>query len=151
RLTRREWASVGLAVLGLGLLGVSLAGHASNGRHGSGVAVAVWIAGSVAAAGLATGRFPARLAGGAAFGLAAGVLYAAGDVATKAAVAGGAAVVFVAAVLACHGLAFVALQQGFQRGGALTTVGLSTLLTNALPILAGTTLFHEGLPGGLLG
>ena len=58
---------------------------------------------------------------------------------------------FTAAVLACHGLAFVALQLGFQRGGALATAGVSTLLTNALPILAGTVLFHEGLPNGLLG
>jgi len=71
--------------------------------------------------------------------------YAAGDVATKAAVGGGLAVAFVVAVLACHGLAFVALQLGFQRGGVLATAGLATLLTNALPIAAGTTLFGEGL------
>ena len=89
--------------------------------------------------------------GGVGFGIAAGVLYASGDVATKAAVGGGAAVAFVVAVLACHGLAFVALQLGFQRGGALATAGVSTLFTNALPILAGTVLFHEGLPGSVLG
>ena len=119
----------------------------STGRHGSGVAVAAWIAGSVAVAALA----PSRLPGGAGFGVAAGVLYAAGDVATKAAVAGGLAIIFVAAVLACHGLAFVALQIGFQRGGALATAGVSTLFTNALPIAAGAALFHESLPGGVLG
>jgi hypothetical protein len=54
-------------------------------------------------------------------------------------------------VLACHGLAFVALQLGFQRGGALATAGVSTLLTNALPILAGMLVFHEGLSAGMLG
>jgi hypothetical protein len=54
-------------------------------------------------------------------------------------------------VLACHGLAFVSLQLGFQRGGALATVGVSTLFTNALPIAAGMTLFQEGLPAGVLG
>ena len=43
------------------------------------------------------------------------------------------------------GLAFVALQLGFQRGGALATAGVATLFTNALPIAAGTTLFGEGL------
>src|SRR5262249_3574011 len=43
------------------------------------------------------------------------------------------------------------LQLGFQRGGALATAGVSTLLTNALPIAAGATIFHEGLPGGALG
>jgi hypothetical protein len=39
----------------------------------------------------------------------------------------------------------------FQRGGALTTAGLSTLLTNALPIAAGMVLFHEPLPSGWIG
>lgn len=146
-LSRREWAGVGVAVGGLALLALSLAGHTAAGRQGSPVAVGGWIAGSLALAALAAPRLPA----GAGFGIAAGALYAAGDVATKAAVAGGPAVAFVAAVLACHGLAFVALQLGFQRGGALPTAGVSTLLTNALPILAGTILFHEGLPGGVLG
>lgn len=146
-LSRREWTGVGVAIAGLGLLGISLAGHAATGRHGSSVAVAAWIAGSLALAALAA----PRLAAGAGFGIAAGALYAAGDVATKAAVTGGVAYAFIAAVLACHGLAFVALQLGFQRGGALATAGVSTLLTNALPILAGTVLFHEGLPGGMLG
>jgi hypothetical protein len=147
RLSRRDRAGVALAVAGLVLLGISLVGHASDGRHASSLAVAVWLAGSLALATLTVMRLPA----GAGFGVAAGVLYAAGDVATKAAVGGGAAVAFAAAVLACHGLAFVVLQLGFQRGGALSTAGVSTLLTNALPILAGMVLFHEGLPAGALG
>jgi hypothetical protein len=146
-LTRLDRTGVGAAVAGLVLLGISLAGHTEPGRRGSSGEVALWIACSIAAAGLATLRLP----GGAGFGVAAGLLYAAGDVATKAAVGGGAAVAFVAAVLTCHGLAFVALQLGFQRGGALATAGVSTLLTNALPILAGTLLFHEALPGGAFG
>lgn len=58
---------------------------------------------------------------------------------------------FTAAVLGCHGLAFVALQLGFQRGGALATAGVSTLAMNALPIAAGTLVFAEGVPGGGLG
>src|SRR5262249_18273862 len=78
-------------------------------------------------------------------------LYAAGDVGTKAVVSGGFHVGFVPALLACHGLAFVALQLGFQRGGALTTAGLATLWTNALPIVAGMIVFGEPLPGGVLG
>jgi hypothetical protein len=146
-LDRRERAGVGAAAAGLVLLGVSLAGHAGDGHQAAGGVVIIWIAGSLAAAGLASARLP----GGAGFGLAAGLLYAAGDVATKAAVGGGAAVAFVVAVLVCHGLAFVALQLGFQRGGALATAGVSTLLTNALPILAGMLVFHEGLPSGMLG
>jgi hypothetical protein len=147
RLTRRDRSGVGVAITGLVLLGISLAGHTADGRQAAPVAVGVWIACSAVVAALAAPRLP----GGSGYGIAAGVLYAAGDVATKAAVGGGAAVAFTAAVLACHGLAFVALQIGFQRGGALATAGVSTLLTNALPILAGTILFHEGLPSGLLG
>ena len=54
-------------------------------------------------------------------------------------------------MLAAHGLAFVALQFGFQRGGALATAGTATLLTNAVPIAAGLFLFNEHLPGGPLG
>lgn len=146
RLARRELAGVAVAVAGFILLGASLSGQASSGRHGSAAAVGAWVLASVAAAAASI-----RLPGGAGFGVAAGALYAAGDVATKAAVGGGVAVAFVAAVLACHGLAFVALQLGFQRGSALATAGVSTLLTNALPIAAGAAVFHEGLPGGVLG
>ena len=115
----------------------------------------VWFRNTTAASALiallAAGPLAPRLAGGAGFGIAAGVLYAGGDVATKAAVAGGAALAFVAVVLACHGLAFVSLQLSFQRGGALATAGVSALFMNALPIAAGMIVFREGLPGGALG
>jgi hypothetical protein len=106
---------------------------------------------SVFFAGLAAGPLARGLAAGAGLGVAAGVLYAAGDVGTKAAIAGGARLAFVPALLACHGLAFVVLQFGFQRGGALATAGMATLWTNALPIAAGTVLFAEALPDGVRG
>jgi len=125
---------------GLVLLGISLAGGTTTATAGHWEDVAVWIVVSASLAGLAAGR---RTAAG--LGVAAGVLYAAGDVATKAAVHGGGRLGFVPVLLACHGLAFVALQLGFQRGGVLATAGLATLLTNALPIAAGTTLYGEGL------
>jgi hypothetical protein len=92
-----------------------------------------------------------RLAAGASLGVAAGLLYAAGDIATKAATFGGVWTFLVLAMLTAHGLAFVAIQFGFQRGGALATAGTATLLTNALPIAAGLFVFHEHLPGGPLG
>ena len=86
---------------------------------------------------------------GAGLGVAAGTLYAAGDVATKAAVGGGARPrCSCRPMLAAHGLAFVCLQLAFQRGGALATAGLATLAMNALPIAAGTLLFGEALPAG---
>jgi len=135
RLTPTERWGVGVAITGLALLAVSLGGS-THGSHGSSLGVALWLAGSAVAAGCAAG-----LRTGAALGAAAGFLYAAGDVATKA-VAGG-KLVFVPALLAAHGLAFACLQLGFQRGRALTTVGLATLLTNSLPIAAGIVLFSE--------
>ena len=64
---------------------------------------------------------------------------------------GGARLAFVPALLACHGLAFVALQLGFQRGGALATAGVATLCTNALPIVAGTRSSARGCPAASLG
>jgi hypothetical protein len=77
------------------------------------------------------------------------VLYAAGDVGTKAAVVGGARLWFVPGLLACHGLAFVALQLAFQRGRRLASAGVAVLWTNALPIAAGMALFSEALGGTL--
>ena len=151
RLARREWSGVAAAVLGLLLLGLSLTGRQAAGHHGSASEVGAWLAVSLVAAVLCAGPAAPRLAGGAGFGLAAGLLYAAGDVATKAAVGGGAAVLFTTAVLACHGLAFVALQLGFQRGSALATAGVSTLAMNALPIAAGSLVFAEAVPGGASG
>jgi len=150
-LSRRERAAVAIAVIGLVLLGLSLVHvHVPSG-HGSWVAVAVWMGASLGVAAFAAGSLARVLAGGAGLGIAAGVLYAAGDVGTKAAVAGGGRLAFVPALLACHGLAFVALQLGFQRGGALATAGMATLWTNALPIAAGSILFGESLPGGVRG
>ena len=150
-LHRREWLAVWVSMAGLVLLGVSLVGGSAAGHVTSWLPVAVWIAISLAVAGIAAGPGSAMLASGAGLGIAAGVLYAAGDVGTKAAVHGHGYLFFVPVLLACHGLAFVALQLGFQRGKALATAGLAVLLTNALPIGAGVLLFHESLPGGLFG
>jgi hypothetical protein len=146
RLRRSERIGVGAALGGLVLLALSVGSHPPT-AHGGVVPVAIWVGASVAAAGvLAAWRSSA-----AALGAAAGVLYAAGDVATKAAVAGGARLAFAPVLLACHGLAFVCLQLAFQRGSRLSSAGLAVLWTNALPIVAGTVLFSEALPGGVRG
>jgi len=150
-LTERERAAVGLAVAGLLLLAASLVGAAAPTRHGTSSSVSIWIAASLVVAALAAGPGARVLAGGAGLGIAAGVLYGAGDVGTKAVLPGGARLIFVPVLLACHGLAFVSLQLGFQRGGALATAGLASLWTNALPISAGTALFGETLPSGIRG
>ena len=141
-----RWPAVSVAIVGLALLAVSRAGGTPKSTTVSVAGLAVWLSGST----ILTALLGAR-GSGAALGLAAGTLYAAGDVATKAAVGGGAWLFVVPVVLAAHGAAFVALQLGFQRGTPLATAGTSTLLTNALPIAAGIVLFHEGLPHGTLG
>ena len=142
-LTRFQWISVGVATLGLALLAASLAGGVGNAHAVGAFTMALCL---VVLAGAAA------VAGGVSLGVTAGVLYGAGDIATKGATFGGLWLVLIAIVLAAHGLAFVALQFGFQRdGSALATAGTATLLTNALPIAAGIALFHEHLPEGALG
>ncbi len=148
-LTFREGAAVALSIAGLVLLAASLAGGIVGGKTTTTGAVLLWLVASVVGVAILTGPVSRALAGGAALGLAAGTLYAAGDVATKAAVGGD--VILIAAVLGAHGAAFASLQLAFQRGGALVTAGLNTLATNALPIVAGLALFHERVPGGAAG
>ena len=126
RLASNDRRGVLVSMAGLGLLAASLGGS-SQGSNASALAVGSWVVVSLGVAAVVA------LGGASGLGAAAGILYAAGDVATKAAVHGGTS------------LAFVALQLGFQRGGALETAGVATLLTNALPIAAGTLVFGEGL------
>jgi hypothetical protein len=146
RLTQAERVGVAASLVGLVLLGLSL-GSDHHSTHGNALPVVVWMLASVACAGITAALLPP----GAGLGTAAGVLYAAGDVGTKAALAGGTRFLFVPALLACHGAAFACLQLAFQRGGRLATAGLAVLWTNALPIVAGTVLFGESLPGGWRG
>jgi hypothetical protein len=140
-----------LSVAGLGVLGISLAGAHDHGTYGSYLAVGIWLAGSLAAAGLALRVAPRWLGAGPSFGVATGVLFAAGDVATKSTVAGGQHAAFVPALIVCYALGTTVLQAGFQRANALVTAGIATLLTNSLPIVAGMTIFREPLPSGKLG
>ena len=149
--SRRERLAVATSVAGLVLLAISLAGDVRPSHHANLRDAAIWMIASVGLAALAAGPAATVITRAAGLGMAAGVLYAAGDVGTKAAVSGGFHPAFVPALLACHGLAFVALQLGFQRGGALTTAGLATLWTNSLPIAAGMFVFGDPLPAGALG
>jgi hypothetical protein len=147
-LNRVDRIAVLVSTMGLVLLALSLVGGVATGSDAGRTSVVVWLIVSIGLAALAVAG-GAAMAPGAGLGIAAGVLYAAGDVATKAVFAGGLWVTLVVVVLAAHSAAFAALQLAFQRGRALTTAGLSTLCTNALPIVAGIAVFHERLPGGV--
>ena len=151
-LPARERVAVAVSVGGLFLLGLSLPAGVSRPAPGSWLAPLTWVAASVLLAGVAAVPAARLLRPGAGLAAAAGLLYAAGDVATKAAVGGTSPVAVFALLLpVCHGLAFVAAQLAFQRGSAMATAGLSSLLTNLLPILAGLVIFAEHMPGGAAG
>ena len=150
-LTRLERIGVLLSTVGLCMLGISLAGAHGQGGPGSFAAVGAWLGGSLAAALVALRVAPRVIGSGPSFGLATGILFAAGDVTTKTTVTGGEHVYFIPGLVACYGLGTVVLQAGFQHGNALVTAGIATLFTNALPIVAGMTIFAEPLPSGALG
>lgn len=152
-LTHNEQVGVLVSVGGLALLGVSLAGGHAEGSDPGYVAVLAWLGGSALIALAAVKLLAGRIGGGPAFGIATGLLFAAGDIATKMAVKGGDSghLAFFAALVAFYAVGTGVLQAGFQHGAALTTAGIATLLTNALPIAAGMTIFGEPLPGGWLG
>jgi hypothetical protein len=150
-LSRHERLGVAIAVAGLGLLGISLAGGHGEGTGASYLSVGLWIAASGAAAMFSVQVLSRRVGAAPAYGVAAGLLFAAGDIATKGAVEAGGHLGFVGALVAAYAFGTLVLQAGFQRGSALTTAGIATLLTNALPIAAGMTIFGEPLPNGWLG
>jgi hypothetical protein len=151
RLSRRELSGVLLSVLGLVALGVSLVGGSGGGGTGSIGAILFWLA--VTAAIALVLIFLGRKFGfvAVAYGLAGGLFFSIGDVSTKIATQGGARAAFVVTLIVGYTLGTALLQIGYQAGGALTVAGLATLLTNAVPIAAGTIILDEAVPGGLLG
>jgi hypothetical protein len=151
RLGRRELGGVLLSMLGLLALAVSLARASGEGGNGSLVPIVLWLAITAGAAVvvLLAGR---RLAGAAAAnGIAGGLFFAIGDISTKVATQGGPRVAFAVPLIVGYTLGTALLQVGYQAGGALTVAGLATLLTNALPIAAGTIVLDEPVPSGVFG
>jgi hypothetical protein len=151
-LTNVERIGAVVSVVGLALLGISLLSSYGEGSGATYLWVAVWLAASAAGAVLCVTLLARAIGRGPAWGIASGILFAAGDVATKMAVSGRLEnVAFLVCLVVFYGAGTAVLQAAFQRGGALTTAGLSTLMTDALPIAAGTVLFHEPVPSGWLG
>jgi hypothetical protein len=151
RLSRRELIGVVLSVAGLIALGISLAGESGKGGKGALAPILIWLAASAGAGALLLGF--ARVAGGVAVanGLAGGLFFSIGDISTKLVTQGGVRVAFLVTLIAGYTLGTALLQIGYQAGAALTVAGLATLLTNALPIAAGTVVLDESVPGGALG
>jgi hypothetical protein len=151
RLGRHELAGVLVSMLGLLALAVSLAGGSGEGSGGSTSEILLWLVATAgaAAAALALGRRFGSLA--VAEGIAGGLFFSIGDISVKVATQGGARTAFAIGVIVGYSLGTVFLQFGYQKGGALTVAGLATLLTNALPIAAGTVVLGEPVPSGAYG
>ncbi len=149
-LSRRERAGVVIAFSGLLLLALSLAGEHQADRAPDGLGVVLWLGACAGGAAAAALSFPlgSRDAG---LGLAAGLLFAGGDISAKLLGYGGRWLVVLVPLIACYGLGTSLLQGAFQRGRALTAAGIATLTTNAVPIAAGFVLFDERLPSGTAG
>jgi hypothetical protein len=150
RLRRHEQLAVVAAVLGLVLLAVSLVGTTPVSHPPRGLATIVWLAASGGAA-AALMVFRLGIARAAQLGIAAGLLFAAGDVSAKLVSFGGIWLLALLSLVVAYGAGTSVLQGAFQHGSALTAAGLATLVTNAVPIAAGFVLFGESLPHGLSG
>jgi hypothetical protein len=150
-LPRHEIVGVLVSIVGLIALAVSLAGGSGEGSGGTTTGIELWLAASAAAAVLAVayGRRIGALA--VSEGIAGGLFFSIGDISVKIATQGGGRAAFGITAVLGYGLGTALLQLGYQHGGALTVAGLATLLTNALPIAAGTVVLGEPLPTGTLG
>lgn len=152
RLGRRELGGVTLSVVGLIALGVSLAGAGSEeGGQGELHWILVWLGASGASAVallVLRGVGPARAV---ASGIAGGVFFSIGDISTKIATEGGPRIAFMVSLVLGYLLGTLLLQIGYQSGEALAVAGVATLLTNALPIAAGTVVLDEPVPSGAYG
>ena len=151
RLGRRELSGVILSVLGLLVLAVSLVGGITAGGHGSTAAILLWLGASGGAAALVLLLGRALVGPAVAAGIAGGLLFSIGDISTKLVTQGGVRIGFLVTLILGYLLGTVLLQVGYQAGGALTVAGVATLLTNALPIAAGTVVLDEPVPSGAFG
>jgi hypothetical protein len=150
-LTRRELGGVVLSVLGLVALAISLVGGKASEGNGEIVPIVLWLGITAFAAVVLVVAGRVHYGAAVAYGVAGGLFFSIGDISTKVATQGGPRTAFAVVLLAGYGLGTALLQIGYQAGAALTVAGLATLVTNALPIAAGTVILDEPLPTGALG
>ena len=147
RLARREQVAVVLAVAGLALLGLSLASATESQQRPAVIGIIIWLAacGGGAATLIAV---PTRFGRAASLGMAAGLLFADGDISAKLVGYGGPWLIALSTLIVAYAVGTSVLQSAYQRGDALTAAGMATMVTNAVPIAAGFVLFGETLPSG---
>lgn len=147
RLPRRKQIAVLSGLAGLALLALSLVGRHPVDLPPHPLAAGLWLV-ACAAGGVVLTVVRTPIARAASLGLAAGLLFAGGDISVKLVVHGGWWLFACTSLVAFYVIGSVRLQAAFQRGDALTAAGLATLATNAVPIAAGFVLFGESLPAG---
>jgi drug/metabolite transporter (DMT)-like permease len=149
RLAWHERLAVILAFAGLTLLALSLTGTEPSDSHPAAVGIIIWMAACAGGAVLLIGAAPRRFARAASLGLATGLLFADGDISAKLVGYGGWWLLALLSLIAAYAIGTSVLQSAYQHGDALTAAGTATMVTNAVPIVAGFVLFHETLPRGL--
>lgn len=149
-LARRERLAVVAAIVGLLLLALSLVDAYQSDQPPNWPSALLWL-GACGGAAAALALLGVGLARAPALGLAAGLLFACGDISAKLVGYGGVWLLAVLALVVGYSLGTSLLQGSFQHGDALTGAGLATLTTNAIPIAAGFALFGEELPSGAAG
>ena len=150
RLARPAQAAVVVAFAGLVLLSLSLVGTQQIDHRPEPAEIGLWLA-CVAGGGVILAVSGLGLVRAAALGLAAGTLFAGGDICAKLVGYGGTWLVAAVVLVVFYALGTSFLQGAFQHGDALTAAGLATLATNAVPIAAGFVVFGEELPDGARG
>jgi tellurite resistance protein TehA-like permease len=148
RLARREQFAVVLALAGLTLLALSLVGTKASDSHPAVVGIVIWLAVCGGGAALLI-AIPTRFGRAASLGLATGLLFADGDISAKLVGYGGLWLIALVTLVVAYGTGTSVLQSAYQQGDALTAAGTATMVTNAVPIVAGFVLFHETLPHGI--
>jgi hypothetical protein len=148
RLARREQFAVILALIGLALLGLSISGAPPTQKHPPVIGIIIWLAACGAGAALLI-AIPTRVARAASLGLATGLLFSIGDISAKLIGYGGAWLIALVTLIIGYGIGTSVLQSAYQKGDALTAAGTATMVTNAVPIVAGFVLFGETLPHGI--
>jgi hypothetical protein len=147
RLALRERFAVVLALAGLTLLSLSLVGTTASDHHPPVVGITIWLAACGGGAVLLIVT-PTRFGRAATLGLATGLLFSVGDISAKLVGYGGWWLVALVPLIVGYATGTSVLQSAYQQGDVLTAAGTATMVTNAVPIVAGFVLFDELLPHG---
>ena len=122
RLARREQVAVVLAIAGLVLLALSLVDTAESDQRPPVIGVIIWLAACGGGAVLLIAT-PTRFGRAASLGLAAGLLFADGDISAKLVGYGGWWLLALLTLIVAYAVGTSVLQLAYQRGDALTAAG----------------------------